>query len=92
MTVDNAHRVLPSDPCDAVLSLSSPDQITKFLNEFDVSLRYKLSTLAERLTTLERHLEWCETSLKHKMDPQRPNTKPSAPASAPEVLPPPDRI
>lgn len=42
------------------------EQITKFLNEFEVSVRYKLSSLAERVGTLERHLEFCETAVKSK--------------------------
>ena len=41
-------------------------QITKFLNEFEVSVRYKLSTLAERVGSLERHLEFCETAVNNK--------------------------
>lgn len=48
------------------------EQITKFLNEFEVSVRYKLSTLAERVGSLERHLEYCETAVKNKEQPQRP--------------------
>ena len=46
-------------------------QITKFLNEFEVSVRYKLSTLAERVGSLERHLEYCETAVKNKEQLQR---------------------
>lgn len=41
-------------------------KITKFLNEFEMSVRYKLSTLAERIGTLERHLEFCETVVRTK--------------------------
>eukprot|EP00904_Undaria_pinnatifida_P001128 jgi/Undpi1/11015/HiC_scaffold_30.g13315.m1 len=41
-------------------------KITKFLNEFEVSVRYKLSTLAERVGSLERHLEFCETAVNNK--------------------------
>lgn len=51
-------------------------QITKFLNEFEVSVRYKLSTLAERVGSLERHLEYCETASKRKEDLQRFNSTP----------------
>ncbi|CAN0101480.1 unnamed protein product [Ectocarpus fasciculatus] len=46
-------------------------KITKFLNEFEVSVRYKLSTLAERVGSLERHLEYCETAVKDKQQLQR---------------------
>eukprot|EP00752_Nemacystus_decipiens_P016419 g14676.t1 len=46
-------------------------KITKFLNEFEVSVRYKLSTLAERVGSLERHLEYCETAVKNKEQLQR---------------------
>lgn len=49
-------------------------QITKFLNEFEVSVRYKLSTLAERVGSLERHLEYCETVVKDKERLQRFNS------------------
>lgn len=42
------------------------EQITKFLNEFEVSVRYKLSTLAERVGSLERHLEFCETAVNNR--------------------------
>ncbi len=52
----------------------STEQITKFLNEFEVSVRYKLSTLAERVGTLERHLEYCETAVKDKAQLQRFNS------------------
>lgn len=47
------------------------EQITKFLNEFEVSVRYKLSTLAERVGSLERHLEYCETAVKNKEQLER---------------------
>ncbi|CAB1096564.1 unnamed protein product [Ectocarpus sp. CCAP 1310/34] len=46
-------------------------KITKFLNEFEVSVRYKLSTLAERVGSLERHLEYCETAVKDKQQLQQ---------------------
>lgn len=48
-------------------------QITKFLNEFEVSVRYKLSSLAERVSILERHLEFCETAVvKHQEEGKPP--------------------
>lgn len=49
-------------------------QITKFLNEFEVSVRYKLSTLAERVSSLERHLEYCEIASKKKEELQQLNS------------------
>lgn len=57
-------------------------QITKFLNEFEVSVRYKLSTLAERVGSLERHLEYCETAVKNKEQLQRGSSLTAAPAPA----------
>jgi hypothetical protein len=38
-------------------------QITKFLNEFDLSMRYQLAKLNERISSVERSLEFCESSL-----------------------------
>lgn len=35
-------------------------QIASFLNQFDISVRSKLSTLNEKLAKLERALELCE--------------------------------
>lgn len=35
-------------------------QIASFLNQFDISVRSKLSTLNEKLSKLERALELCE--------------------------------
>ena len=37
-------------------------QIASFLNEFDISVRSKLSSLNEKLTKLERALELCEAA------------------------------
>ncbi|CAM9561707.1 unnamed protein product, partial [Choristocarpus tenellus] len=39
-------------------------KITMFLNEFETSVRYKLAVLKERVTSLERTLEYCETAVK----------------------------
>ncbi|CAN0190781.1 unnamed protein product [Discosporangium mesarthrocarpum] len=41
-------------------------KITKFLNEFESSVRYKLSVLKERVGSLERTLEYCETAVKDR--------------------------
>lgn len=40
-------------------------QMTKFLNDFDMTMRYKLSNLNNKLTKLERSIEYCETSMKN---------------------------
>ncbi len=34
-----------------------------FLNKFDLSVRYRLSKITERITTLERSLQYCESSI-----------------------------
>jgi hypothetical protein len=39
-------------------------QIANFLNQFDVTMRYKLATLNEKLNKLERSLDYCETAVK----------------------------
>jgi len=39
-------------------------QITDFLNKFDASVRYKLSTIGERLGTLEKTVASCEATLR----------------------------
>jgi len=38
-------------------------KITSFLNEFDSSCRYRLAKLNEKLTTLERKLEYIEARM-----------------------------
>jgi hypothetical protein len=40
-------------------------QIANFLNQFDVTMRYKLATLNEKLNKLERALDYCETAVKN---------------------------
>ena len=39
-------------------------QICNFLNKFDLSTRYKLASINERLNRLERLLEFCETAVR----------------------------
>ena len=39
-------------------------QVASFLNQFDMSMRYKLATLNEKLNKLERSLEHCEAAVK----------------------------
>jgi uncharacterized protein len=40
-------------------------QITTFLNKFDLATRSKLAMINEKLNTLERTLDFCETALKN---------------------------
>ena len=40
-------------------------QITKFLNEFDLSMKYKLSVLNNKINKLERSVEYCECCVKN---------------------------
>jgi hypothetical protein len=42
-------------------------QIADFLNKFDLSMRYKLSHLNERLNKLKRTLEYCEEAFRSTM-------------------------
>lgn len=42
-------------------------QIANFLNQFDVTMRYKLATLNEKLNKLERSLDYCEVAMKTTM-------------------------
>jgi hypothetical protein len=39
-------------------------KITSFLNQFDLSIRYKMSTLNEKLNKLERTIEYVECAFK----------------------------
>lgn len=39
-------------------------QVASFLNQFDMSMRYKLATLNEKLNKLERSVEYCEAAVK----------------------------
>lgn len=43
--------------------------ITQFLNKFDMTVRYKLSTLNEKLNRLERSLQYCEAACLTSLDP-----------------------
>ncbi|CAN0125843.1 unnamed protein product [Phaeothamnion confervicola] len=38
-------------------------KITRIMNEFDLSVRYKLARLSERINDLERTLEYLEATL-----------------------------
>lgn len=40
----------------------------KFLNEFDVNVRIKVANLNEKLTKLERVVEYCEAAIKSSQD------------------------
>lgn len=42
---------------------SSISKITEFLNAFDLSARSRLSTLNEKLTKMERQVEYLEASI-----------------------------
>jgi hypothetical protein len=39
-------------------------QIANFLNQFDISMRFKLAKLNEKLNRLERSLDYCEAAIK----------------------------
>ncbi len=43
-------------------------QIANFLNQFDISIRYKLAVLNEKLNRLERSLDYCESAIKTTLD------------------------
>ena len=42
--------------------------ITKFLNDFDASTRYKLARINEKLSKLERALDYCEAAVKATLE------------------------
>ena len=42
--------------------------ITNFLNRFDTSARYKLARINEKLSKLERSLDYCESAVKSTME------------------------
>ena len=42
--------------------------ITTFLNKFDTSTRYKLARINEKLSKLERALDYCESAVKATME------------------------
>jgi len=39
-------------------------KITEFLNRFDISTRYKLARINERLSQMEKQMDYIEASLK----------------------------
>ena len=39
-------------------------KMVSFINQFDSSIRYKLSSLNEKLNKLERSLQYCEAVIK----------------------------
>lgn len=40
----------------------------KFLNEFDVAVRSRIATMNEKLTKLERAVDYCEAAIKSSND------------------------
>mmetsp|Transcript_17614 Transcript_17614/g.54162 ORF Transcript_17614/g.54162 Transcript_17614/m.54162 type:complete len:87 (-) Transcript_17614:87-347(-) len=42
--------------------------ITKFLNNFDSSTRYKLARINEKLSKLERALDYCEAAVRATLE------------------------
>mmetsp|Transcript_28956 Transcript_28956/g.92572 ORF Transcript_28956/g.92572 Transcript_28956/m.92572 type:complete len:83 (-) Transcript_28956:116-364(-) len=50
-------------------------QITQFLNKFDMSTRYKLARIHERLNALERTLEYCDAAVKGALGEGNENTR-----------------
>ncbi|KAJ1463351.1 hypothetical protein M885DRAFT_455942 [Pelagophyceae sp. CCMP2097] len=42
--------------------------VTTFLNQFDTSARYKLARINEKLSKLERHLDFCEQAVKNALE------------------------
>jgi hypothetical protein len=61
-----------------LLSLTYPLQVVElnilkianFLNQFDMTVRYKLSELNEKMNKLERAIEYCEAATKSSLDKQ----------------------
>ena len=47
-------------------------QIANFLNQFDISMRFKLAKLNEKLNRLERSLDYCEAAMKTTMGVAEP--------------------
>jgi hypothetical protein len=45
-------------------------KIANFLNQFDMTVRYKLSELNEKMNKLERAIEYCEAATKSSLDKQ----------------------
>ena len=48
--------------------------MSRFLNEFDASVRYKLSALNEKLNKLERTIDYCDNSVKTTLESNRNET------------------
>eukprot|EP00601_Ochromonadales_sp_CCMP2298_P001382 CAMPEP_0173184980 /NCGR_PEP_ID=MMETSP1141-20130122/9282_1 /TAXON_ID=483371 /ORGANISM="non described non described, Strain CCMP2298" /LENGTH=76 /DNA_ID=CAMNT_0014108421 /DNA_START=59 /DNA_END=289 /DNA_ORIENTATION=+ len=44
--------------------------IVNFLNQFDLTVRSKLSTLNEKMNKLERSVEYCEAATKSSLEKQ----------------------
>ncbi len=40
----------------------------KFLNEFDIAVRGRIATMNEKLTKLERAVDYCEAAIKSSND------------------------
>mmetsp|Transcript_23315 Transcript_23315/g.38860 ORF Transcript_23315/g.38860 Transcript_23315/m.38860 type:complete len:83 (-) Transcript_23315:226-474(-) len=45
-------------------------KIANFLNQFDMTVRYKLSALNEKMNKLERAIEYCEAATKSSLEKQ----------------------
>lgn len=67
-------------------------QIVTFLNQFDISTRYRLTQVQAKLTRLERHLDYLEASISQSDPRVREAEKPKvvAPAPTPRQEPEPD--
>jgi hypothetical protein len=48
--------------------------MSRFLNDFDSSVRYKLSALNEKLNKLERTIDFCDASVKGTLESNRSET------------------
>ena len=46
-------------------------QLASFLNNFDTSVKFELSKLNEKLTKLERSIDYCEVALKSSKEDKR---------------------
>ena len=62
-----------------------PPQITQFLNKFDMSTRYKLARINERLNSLERTIEFCEAAVRGALGEQGAATRARDASAAPAV-------
>jgi hypothetical protein len=45
-------------------------KISAFLNQFDMTVRFKLSALNEKMNKLERAIEYCEAATKSSLEKQ----------------------